>query len=226
MDAAARAGNAGELIPAQPKSPLDRAIDSYLPGLAQEVLPTPISDDAIDELPRHTAARLLELHPDRYALATALFFGCPLMSFREICRVARVGTHTLQLIIEREEQGRTADSWRKSASARLRAMSDAAMGAAQDLMSDRESVGKAGIVGLATLIRESTRAHELLSGRMPGQQVGGKAPGSDAESYLSSLEQARAESITQPIEVDENGGSREAAAGQDAGSDDAREVAK
>jgi hypothetical protein len=163
--------------------------------MATEVLPTPISDEEIDDLPRHTAARVLELHPDRYALATALFFGCPMMSFREICRISRVGTHTLQMIIEREEQGRTADSWRKSASARLRAMADAAMGAAQDLMSDSESVKSAGIGGLATLLRESTRAHELLAGRMPGQSPTGRSGVADADSYLSSLQQVRAQSI-------------------------------
>ena len=202
MDAEPRACNAGSVDLSDPDSPLDRAIASYLPGMASEVLPTPISDTEIDELPRHTAARVLELHPDRYALATALFFGCPMLSFRDICRIARVGTHTLQMIIEREEQGRTADSWRKSASARLRAMADAAMGASQSLLSDAEAVREAGIKGLATLIREATHAHELLAGRMPGQGSSSKgAAAPDADSYLASLNAAR----NQSIEVGENG---------------------
>lgn len=201
MDAEPRTCDAGR-VERHESSPLDRAIASYLPGMASEVLPTPISDTEIDELPRHTAARVLELHPDRYALATALFFGCPLLGFRDICRIARVGTHTLQMIIEREEQGRTADSWRKSASARLRAMADAAMGASQDLLADAGAVREAGIKGLATLIRESTHAHELLAGRMPGQGAAAKSTAPDADSYLASLESVRAQSI----EVEENVG--------------------
>ena len=217
MDAVTRESDAGALAPTT-SSPLDRAISSYLPGMAEEVLPVPITDDAIDALPRHTAARLLELHPDRYALATALFFGCPLMSFRDVCRIARVGTHTLQMIIEREEQGRTADSWRKTASARLRAMADAAMGAAQDLMCDTGAVREAGIKGLATLIRESTHAHELLAGRIPGQGAGKAGTVGDADSSLASLQQVRVQSI----EGAENGGvAREVEAADQAGADGA-----
>lgn len=177
-------------------SPLDRARDSMLPGMAIEVMPLPISDEEMDDLPVHTAERLLELHPDRYALATALFFGCPTMSGREICRIARVGSHTMQCIIDREERGRTADEWRKGASARLRSIADLSMSAAQHLLADHEAVRDAGIKGVATLLRESTHAHELLAGRMPGQF---SKPVSDADEYLAGLVSAQGQSIEAEI---------------------------
>lgn len=199
MDAVARASDSGGL------SPLDTTIESMLPGLAQEVLPVPLSDEEIEELPAHTAARLLELHPDRYALATALFFGCPTMSGREICRISRVGSHTLQCIIEREERGRTAEEWRKGASARLRSIADMAMSASQSLLADPCAIKDAGIKGLATLLRESTHAHELLAGRAPGQSTDKRAGGAETDTYLASLRDA---AQAQSIEAEENGESR------------------
>lgn len=210
MDAVARAGDSGGL------SPLDTTIESMLPGLAQEVLPVPLSDEEIEELPAHTAARLLELHPDRYALATALFFGCPTMSGREICRIARVGSHTLQCIIEREERGRTAEAWRKGASARLRSIADMAMSASQSLLADSEAIKGAGIKGLATLLRESTHAHELLAGRAPGQSAEKRAGGSEADTYLASLRDA---AHAQSIEGEEKAEAGAELAGEEAGAD-------
>ena len=61
-------------------SPLDDLRGALLPGMEAEVLPAPVDDDIIDRLPEHSAERLLALHPDRYALATALFLGAPLLA--------------------------------------------------------------------------------------------------------------------------------------------------
>jgi hypothetical protein len=175
-------------------SPLDRVRESLLPGMESEVLPAPVPDDWVDRYPRHTAERLLELHPDRYALAVALFFGCPTISGRQVCRIARIGPHTLAELIRREEAGRTAAEWARSASARLRALADVAMSVAGDLMSDADAVREAGLKGVASILRESTHAHALLDGRLPGQQPKQSADGAD--DYLESVRRAQAESIS------------------------------
>jgi len=164
-----------------------------LPGMESEVLPAPVPDDWVDRYPRHTAERLLELHPDRYALAVALFFGCPTISGRQVCRIARIGPHTLSELIKREESGRTAAEWARPASARLRALADVAMSVAGDLMSDSDAVREAGLKGVASILRESTHAHALLDGRLPGQQPKQSADGAD--DYLESVRRAQAESI-------------------------------
>ncbi len=175
-------------------SPLDRVRAALLPGMESEVLPAPCSDEDVERFPRHTAERLLELHPDRYALATALFFGCPTLSGRQVCKIARIGPHTLAEIIKREESGRTAAEWARSASARLRALADVAMSVAGDLMSDADAVRAAGLKGVASILRESTHAHALIDGRLPGQQPKQSADGAD--DYLESVRRAQAESIS------------------------------
>lgn len=186
-------------------SPLDRVRESMLPGMESEVLPAPVPDDWVERYPKHTAERILELHPDRYALAVALFFGCPTISGRQVCRIARIGPHTLAEIIKREEAGRTAAEWARSASARLRALTDLALAAAGDLLSDADAVKSAGANGVASILRESTRAHALLDGRLPGQQPRQSADGAD--DYLESVRRAQAESISgEEIEGSRAGG--------------------
>ena len=175
-------------------SPLDRVREAMLPGMESEVLPAPCSDEDLERFPRHTAERLLELHPDRYALATALFFGCPTISGRQVCRIARIGPHTLAEIIKREDKGRTAAEWARSASARLRALADVAMSVAGDLMSDADAVREAGLKGVASILREATHAHALINERLPGQQS--KPPAGSPDDYLASIRKAtQSESI-------------------------------
>lgn len=178
-------------------SPLDDLRGALLPGMEAEVLPAPVDDDIIDRLPEHSAERLLALHPDRYALATALFFGCPTISFRQVCRIARVGTHTLQHIIRREEHGRTASEWAKSAGARLRVLADMTMAVASDQLSDAEAVSAAGIKGVATILREATHAHALIEGRLPGQQP--KQSAGSPDDYLAAVREAQLQSIEADI---------------------------
>ena len=174
-------------------SPLDRVRAALLPGMESEVLPAPCSDEDVERFPRHTAERLLELHPDRYALATALFFGCPTLSGRQICKIVRISPHSLAEIIRREESGRTAAEWSRSAASRLRALADMAMSVAGDLMSDEDAVRDAGLKGVASILRESTHAHALIEGRLPGQSS--KAPADGAEDYVESIRRAQAQSI-------------------------------
>jgi len=175
-------------------SPLDQVRAAILPGMEPEVLPAPVPDEEVERFPRHTAERLLELHPDRYALAVALFFGCPTISGRQVCRIARISPHTLAEIIRREESGRTASEWAKSASARLRALADVAMSVAADQLSDSEACAAAGIKGVASILREATHAHALINERLPGQQA--RPPAGSPDDYLDSIRKAtQSESI-------------------------------
>jgi hypothetical protein len=67
-----------------------------------------------------------------------------------------------------------------------------AMAAAEDLMSDGESVREAGVNGVASLLRESMRAHALIDGRLPPPQ---KSRGDGVDDYFESLRSAQAQSI-------------------------------
>lgn len=190
-------------------SPLDAARASFLPGLAQEAMPVPCTDEELERIPVHTAERLLALEPERYALATALFFGCGL-PHRMVCRVARLSPHTLTAIIRRESNSRTAEEWRQSMSGDLRALAAMAQSAAGELLADPEAVREGGLRGVATILRELTHAHELLAGRMPGQ-ASSKAP--SADDYLAAMREAHGQSIV----GEEIQGSREARMVEDAG---------
>ena len=186
-------------------SPLDRARAEMLPGLGGELLCEPISDEVVDRLPVYTAERVLALDPFRYSIAAALFFCAPTISKREICRLCRISQHTLEMIIEREERGRTAEQWRESASMRLRRLSDRAMDVGENLMRDDEVVRKSGLGGVAAILREATHAHELMAQRLPGQQK--PANGSDdVKDYFDSFK--RAEVARKSIEVVEKEESR------------------
>jgi hypothetical protein len=175
------------------ESLIDRA--PLLPGISDEDLPAPISDEAIQQLPTYTAARLFELDEKRYRLAVALFFGEGL-SFRGVCRVCRISCHTLQAIVRRESNGQTAEEWRKVASADIRASMYMIQRRIDELLLDDEAVKAAGLKGLATLEREHTHAHELLNQRLPGQGEGAKlTEEQQAELYIKSQQEARLQSI-------------------------------
>lgn len=145
-------------------SPLDMMIAQQLPGMGEHALPAPCDDAELDRLPVHTATRVRESDPARYALAVGLFFG-ERMSVRQICRFARMSPHTLSQIILEEMKGRTAEQWKDDLLERLKLGGTLAASALVGLLMDEDAVQIAGIKGVATAIREQAHAHELLSGR-------------------------------------------------------------
>ena len=173
---------------------------ALLPGLDDD-LPVPLEDDALEALPIYTASQVFSRNEAKYKLAVALFFGEGL-SLRSVCRLCHISCHTMQSIIRRECGSDWADRWRKVASADLRAAATMAISRAHELLADDDAVKAAGIKGLATFVRESTHAHELLNERLPGQGNTPKlTPEQQAEAYIKAQQHARGQSI----EVAENG---------------------
>lgn len=172
-------------------TPLDVMIAGQLPGLGECALPSPCEDAELERLPIHTASRLRESDPARYAQAAALFFGCGL-GVREICRVLRLSPHTLGMIIVAESNGRTAEQWRAELCANLRAVGTLSASAMRDLLLDRDSVEIAGIKGVATAIDKVAHAHELLSGRPTDRRENLAKPSQAdaADAYLAALQSA------------------------------------
>lgn len=165
-----------------------------LPGLGDD-LPAPLNDDELAELPIFTASQVYERNELKYKLAVALFFGEGI-SLRGVCRLCHISCHTMQSIIRRECGSDYADRWRKVASGDLRAAATMAISRAHELLADDEAVKTAGIKGLATFVRESTHAHELLNQRLPGQGDANKlTPEQQAQLYIESQQAARNQSI-------------------------------
>jgi len=194
--------------------------DSLLPGLVIDDLPAPLNDEQLNQLPAHTAGRLFELDERRYKTAVALFFGEGL-SFRGVCRICHISCHTLQAIIRRESHGQTAEAWRKVSSADIRASIFMVQRRIDELLQDDKAVRETGLKGLATLLRESTHAHEMLNQRLPGQQDAAKlTPEQQAELYIKSQQHAQ----DQSIDVTESGEATRGANEVDqAGSEDAND---
>lgn len=149
----------------------DRALASFLPGMIPDDIPQPADDSEVDSLPIYTSRRLLDLHPDRYHLAVALFFGLG-ASLRMCCKIARVSPHTMQCIVREEINSRTAEQWRDAACGELRVTGQLLLSAINERLSDHKALAKTDLRSLATTLREVTHAHELFSGKLPGQ--GGK----------------------------------------------------
>lgn len=174
------------------ESLIDKA--PLLPGLGDD-LPAPLDDDQLAALPIFTASQVFERDELKYKLAVALFFGEGI-SLRGVCRLCHISCHTMQSIIRRECGSEWADRWRKVASGDLRAAATMAISRAHELLADDEAVKTAGIKGLATFVRESTHAHELLNQRLPGQGDAAKlTPEQQAELYIKSQQHARGQSI-------------------------------
>jgi hypothetical protein len=178
----------------------DSLIDKapLLPGLGDD-LPAPLNDDQLEKLPVFTASQVFERDELKYKLAVALFFGEGI-SLRGVCRLCHISCHTMQSIIRRECGSEWADRWRKVASGDLRAAATIAISQAHELLSDEDAVKTAGIKGLATFIRESTHAHELLNQRLPGQ---GDTKQLSQEQQAKLYIEAQAQAQTQSIEVGE-----------------------
>lgn len=173
---------------------IDSSAD-FLPGLIPEDMPEPLTQEEFDRLPIYTAARLFELDERRYRLAVALFFGVG-AGFRQTCNICKVGQHTLQAIIRNEVASKTAEQWRQAASGEIRALTQLAMSAAAQLLTDPKAVEQAKIQGVATILRELTHAHELINQRLPGQVDANKlTPEQQAQLYIQSQTQARNQSI-------------------------------
>lgn len=178
---------------------IDSSAD-FLPGLIPEDMPEPLTQDEFDRMPIYTAAQLFKQDERRYRLAVALFFGVG-AGFRQTCNICKVGQHTLQAIIRNEVASKTAEQWRKAASGEIRALTQLAMSAAAQLLTDPKAVEQAKIQGVATILRELTHAHELINQRLPGQADAAKlTPEQQAQLYIQSQTQAR----NQSIEVREN----------------------
>jgi hypothetical protein len=174
----------------------DSLIDKapLLPGLGDD-LPAPLNDDQLEKLPVFTASQVFERDELKYKLAVALFFGEGI-SLRGVCRLCHISCHTMQSIIRRECGSNWAQRWRDVASGDLRAAATMAISQAHELLSNDEAVKTAGIKGLATFIRESTHAHELLNQRLPGQGDSKPlTPEQQAELYINAQAQARTQSI-------------------------------
>ena len=167
---------------------------AFLPGLDAD-LPAPLNDDELEALPIFTATQVFARDESKYLLAVALFFGEGL-SLRSVCRLCHISCHTMQSIIRRECGSEWADRWRKVASSDLRAAATMAISRAHELLADNDAVKAAGIKGLATFVRESTHAHELLNQRLPGQADASKLSQDDqAKLYIESQQRAREQSI-------------------------------
>lgn len=198
-------------------SPLDQAAAAILPGLEIDVMPMPIGDEELATLKAYTADGLLRAHPDRYALATGLFFGAGL-SVRDVCRYARVSPHTMQCIITREAHGELAGRWRAAATGNLRAMISMALSVGADMLVNRPQ----GLNGaqVASLLRECVHAHELLEGRATGRSEMVTQPSSaeSEETYFEAMRRAHGKPIE--AEILEAGRTGEASADQaDAGAE-------
>jgi hypothetical protein len=178
------------------ESLIDKA--PLLPGLGDD-LPAPLDDDQLAALPIFTASQVFERDELKYKLAVALFFGEGI-SLRGVCRLCHISCHTMQSIIRRECGSEWADRWRKVASGDLRAAATMAISRAHELLADDEAVKTAGIKGLATFVRESTHAHELLNQRLPGQ---GDTKQLSQEQQAKLYIEAQAQAQTQSIEVGE-----------------------
>lgn len=192
-------------------TPLDIMIAQQLPGMGEHALPAPCDDEELDRLPVHTAVRVRDSEPARYALAVGLFFG-ERMGIRQICRYARMSPHTLAQIILAEMRGRTADEWRSDLLERLRLGGTLAASAMVGLMMDGDAVGSAGIKGVATAMREIAHAHELMSGRPTDRREVGP-PANDeaaARAYLAKI------SVPMDSAVENGDGSREDEEGAEA----------
>ena len=195
------------------------ASTAYLPGMIPEDMPEPLTQREFDAMPIYTAAQLFKLDERRYRLAVALFFGVG-SSFRQTCNICKVGQHTLQAIIRNEVASKTAEQWRAAASGEIRALTQLALSASSQLLSDSNSIKEAGIKGLATILRELTHAHEMLNQRLPGQIDAAKlSPEQAALAYIEAQQHARGQSI----EVAENG---RVARGEDDADQDGQEVEK
>lgn len=167
----------------------------YLPGLMPDDMPTPMTQEEFDAMPVYTAAQLFKKDERRYRLAVALFFGLG-SSFRQACDIARVGYHTMQAIIKNEVASKTAEQWRQAASGEIRALTQLAMAAASQLLTDPKAIEAAKIQGVATILRELTHAHEMLNQRLPGQgDVKPLSPEQQAELYIRAQQHARGQSI-------------------------------
>jgi hypothetical protein len=167
----------------------------FLPGLMPDDMPKPMTQEEFDAMPIYTAEQLFKNDERRYRLAVALFFGLG-SSFRQACDIARVGYHTMQAIIKNEVASTTAEQWRQAASGEIRALTQLAMAAASQLLTDPKAIEAAKIQGVATILRELTHAHEMLNQRLPGQGESKKlTPEEMAELYTQSLKQARGQSI-------------------------------
>lgn len=180
----------------------DNALASFLPGMIPDDIPKPAGDIEIEALPIFTGKRLLELHPDRYHLAVALFFGLG-ASLRMCCRIARVSPHTMQCIVREEINGQTAEQWRDAACGELRVTGQLVLSAINERLSDSALLGKTDTRTLATILREVVHAHEQMSGKLPGQ--GGKSAKdlSDdelAREYIN--RQQRVESVPKVVSCD------------------------
>lgn len=181
----------------------DNALASFLPGMIPDDIPLPASDIEVDALPIYTSARLLALHPERYNLAVALFFGLG-ASLRMCCKIARVSPHTMQCIVREEINGRTAEQWRDAACGELRVTGQLVLSAINERLSDAALLAKTDTRTLATILREVVHAHELMSGKLPGQ--GGKSAKdlSDedlAREYIN--RQQRVESVPKGVACDD-----------------------
>ena len=167
---------------------LDMMLAQQLPGMGEHALPAPCDDEELERLPVHTAARIRDSEPARYALAVALFFG-ERMGVRQICRYARMSPHTLQAIILAESAGRTAEQWRNDLLERMRVGGTLAASALTGLLMDEEAVQYAGIKGVATALREYAHAHELMSGRPTDRREVQAATSDDdaARAYLAKI---------------------------------------
>lgn len=180
----------------------DSAIASFLPGMIPDDIPLPVSDIEVDALPIYTSRRLLDLHPDRYNLAVALFFGLG-ASLRMCCKIARVSPHTMQCIVREEINGKTAEQWRDAACGELRVTGQLVLSAINERLSDSAMLSKTDTRTLATILREVVQAHETLSGKMPGQGCKSAKDLSDSElavEYTNRMQ--RAQSIPRDVSCD------------------------
>lgn len=114
-----------------------------------------------------TGERILARRPELPGMVRALFFNG--FGIREISRRLSLSTHSVEALLSKEIDKLSADEWRQVQCGGLRNVAMRATAAATRLLSHERQVQAAGIKGIATLIKDTVHAHELLSGKLPGQ---------------------------------------------------------
>lgn len=139
---------------------LDELKEGMLPGMAEGSVMEGMTEEELRRLPMHTAERVLEKTPERYALAARLFFECGI-GVRMICSMLKMSPHTLGAIIRAESGSKSAEEWRNEYQSGLKANLSLAANALGEMMLDKAELKKAGIVGISQVVDRLTRAYVM-----------------------------------------------------------------
>jgi predicted transcriptional regulator len=189
--------------------------------LAGPIEPIPAGeagDLRLSRIPVFTGARVFSSDPQRYHLASALFFESGLGQM-QIARLLAMSPQTVAAIIHREQDGMAAERLREVQAKRMAAVVSIASGAMVEMLSDPEARARMSLKDLAYAAKIATESAALLRGEATSrvgkaeEQVSGRAAAAD---YLATLPEAHVSvGPAQPVAEVENCESREAAEVED-----------